>query len=202
MIRSVFSGILSPFKDFFGIFGERKINRGKNNSPRGKNPDRANSRLEDSHLGDSHLGDSHLDDSYLDDSHQANSHRKSGFSIKKFPGSFGRMVFELGKKRPMLAGLIGLAAVLFIFLIVILALNSGKNRIQPIQNAAIIPSIPSEELFLPSEPDFLPDYLYEREKKNFWSLDDIRVYWEIPGNPEQWRREISSAVDKLMEGVP
>ena len=127
---------------------------------------------------------------------------KAGGGIKKLPATFARKIFEQGKKKPLLTGLVGLAAVLFIFLIVALVINSGNNKKPPVRNVALIPPIPPEELFIPSEPDFLPDYLFERERRNFWSLDDIRVYWKIPQNPELWKKEISSAVDKLMEGVP
>ena len=64
------------------------------------------------------------------------------------------------------------------------------------------PYIPPEELFIPTEPDFLPEFLLEREPRSSWSLDEIRPYWKNPGTPEFWQEEIKSAVDKLMEGVP
>jgi len=67
--------------------------------------------------------------------------------------------------------------------------------------------IPPEELFIPSEPDFVPDFLLEREPRNFWSIDDIRPYWRVPSNSEQvpleyWQSVLRSTVDELMERVP
>ena len=116
--------------------------------------------------------------------------------------AFGRKIFDDAQKKPLLFGLGGLAALALILLIVALALHAGHGKKTMVENAASIPLIPPEDLFIPSEPDFLPVFLFEREKRNFWSLDDIRIYWKLPQNPERWKKEISSAIDKLMEGVP
>jgi len=59
-----------------------------------------------------------------------------------------------------------------------------------------------EELFIPAEPDFVPEFIFEREKRRFWSLEDIRPYWKAPDSNDRWTEEIKSAVDKLMEGIP
>ena len=119
-----------------------------------------------------------------------------------FRRSFGPGSVQAGKRRVMIFGLGGFAALFLILIIAILALNLGKSKQSPVQNLAAGPAIPPDDLFIPAEPDFIPQFLPEREPRRFWSLDDIRPYWKNPGEPELWREEIKSAVDKLMEGVP
>ena len=68
-------------------------------------------------------------------------------------------------------------------------------------------AIPPEELFIPREPDFVPDFILEREPRNFWYIEDIRPYWRVPSNSEQvplgyWQGVLRSTVDELMERVP
>ena len=63
--------------------------------------------------------------------------------------------------------------------------------------------IPSEELFYPREPDFLPPLLLKREPQQPWTVEDLEVFWQDPkaGNEEKWREAAKAVVDKLMEGV-
>ena len=108
--------------------------------------------------------------------------------------------FPEGKRRPILFGIGGIV-VLFFILIITLAVNSGKPKTTTATDIIIGAVIPPEQLFIPAEPDFLPEFLLEREPRRFWTIEDIRHYWRNPGNPDFWREEIKSAVDKLMEGV-
>lgn len=90
----------------------------------------------------------------------------------------------------------------FIMMIIILITNAGgrpASGLTPGVTAGF--SIPIEELFFPVEPDFIPEFLLEREPRRFWSLEDIRQYWRVPGETELWRGEVRSAVDRIMEGV-
>ena len=111
--------------------------------------------------------------------------------------------FPEEKRRPIMFGTAG-ALVFFLVIIIALSANSGRPERAAAPEMAVGPSIPIpiEELFLPAEPDFLPQFLLEREPRQFWSIEDIRPFWRNPGSPELWRREIHSAVDRLMEGVP
>ena len=106
------------------------------------------------------------------------------------------------KKRLILFGLAGAAVLLFGLLITFIVIHAGRSEGTVISNIASGLAIPSEELFYPSEPDFLPGFLPEREPRRFWTLDDIRQYWKAPGNSLWWMEEIISTVDSLMEGVP
>jgi hypothetical protein len=65
-------------------------------------------------------------------------------------------------------------------------------------------AIPPEELFLPREPDFLPDILLERPPREFWTAEDALPYWTDPlkDNPQVWRNRVERAVDNLMEDIP
>ena len=104
--------------------------------------------------------------------------------------------------QPLLLVLGGLA-VLFLFLLIgAIATNSrGPGGGTPVTVSAG-PGIPPEELFIPDEPDFLPEFLLEREPRISWSIDDISPYWRSPTSPEFWQGAIRSAVDELMESVP
>jgi hypothetical protein len=105
------------------------------------------------------------------------------------------------KKRPFLIGL-GVLGSFLLILLVVLLLKPGRRG----QNSASVMAkglaIPQEELFLPAEPDFIPEFLLEREPRKVWQLEDIRPYWKPPEISGFWREEIKSAVDKIMEGVP
>ena len=102
------------------------------------------------------------------------------------------------KQKPMF---IILGVVLLFLIILIPAANAGKSKKAA---GSILPSglsIPSDELFFPDEPDFMPEYILEREPRGFWSLEEIRRYWKVPQHTELWKNQIKSAVDNLMEGV-
>ena len=119
------------------------------------------------------------------------------------PGSKGpRQRVSAEKRRPMLFALGGFAVLFLILIIAILAANLGGPKKSAPVDLSAGPVIPPEDLFIPEEPDFLPDFLLEREPRRSWTVDDIRPYWRNPGNEGLWRGEVKSAVDKLMEGVP
>jgi len=120
--------------------------------------------------------------------------------VFEFINSFIERIPE-GKRRPFLIGLGGLGA-LFLVILVIAIVKPGRrggNLSSPLASGFVIPQ---EELFLPSEPDFIPEFLLEREPRKVWQLEDIRPYWKSPEISGFWREEIKSAVDKLMEGIP
>ena len=112
----------------------------------------------------------------------------------------GRFMAE--KRRPMFFILGGLVVLLFILIIIMLAANPRGSKKSSSMDMSAGPYIPAEDLFIPSEPDFLPGFLFEREPRSSWSVEDVRPYWKSPEDPGLWREEVKSAVDKLMEGVP
>ena len=104
------------------------------------------------------------------------------------------------KKKPFLIGFGGIVCLVLIILIAAIALRPGRQN--STTNMARAQAIPQEELFLPAEPDFVPEFLLEREPRKAWTLEDIRPYWKTPEIGDYLREEIKSAVDKLMEGIP
>jgi uncharacterized integral membrane protein len=64
--------------------------------------------------------------------------------------------------------------------------------------------IPSEEIFFPEEPDFIPGVLLERERRAGWTNLDASMYWQDPlrYGEEAWREKVEAAIDELMERVP
>ena len=107
-------------------------------------------------------------------------------------------------KRKKLAIIVfaGAAVILILSIIISTAINTERLEFDDITGITIGVTIPSEELFFPLEPDFLPGFLPEREARRFWSVEEIRPYWRTPENPDWWREEIESTVDRLMEGIP
>jgi hypothetical protein len=65
-------------------------------------------------------------------------------------------------------------------------------------------SVPPEELFLPGEPDFLPRFRLERERRDFWTAEDARPFWtDLPEEgSEIFTDMVESVIDGLMERVP
>jgi hypothetical protein len=65
-------------------------------------------------------------------------------------------------------------------------------------------TIPPEELFMPDEPDFLPEVLLEREPRESWSPDDALPFWTDPlkENRRVWQGRVEGVIDELLERVP
>ena len=122
--------------------------------------------------------------------------------ISEIPGAISSFLANLRpeKKRLVYFGLGGFFVLIILILIVSLAPGSGGTGSTSLGITS--PLIPHEEMFYPDEPDFVPQFLIEREPRQSWTMEDIRPYWVIPENPDFWRGEISSALDLLMEGVP
>jgi hypothetical protein len=131
--------------------------------------------------------------------------------VSKMPRFFSALLARLSnlfnsagpdKRKPLLMGFGALAGI-FLILVIAAGISSSKKRRTTSPEAAFEGlTIAAEELFIPAEPDFIPEFVFEREKRRFWSLEDIRPYWRTPDPGDRWRDEIKSAVDKLMEGIP
>ena len=106
------------------------------------------------------------------------------------------------KRRLFLLVLGGL--VLLAICLTIMALATGRKIPVKSQATSGVSGIPAEELFYPSEPDFLPPLLLEREPHQPWTVSDLEVFWQDPkaGNEDKWREVIKTMVDKLMDGIP
>ncbi|MDR2516977.1 MAG: hypothetical protein LBC88_06310 [Spirochaetaceae bacterium] len=64
--------------------------------------------------------------------------------------------------------------------------------------------IPAEEIFLPPEPDFLPQRLLERERRTAWTQEDAEPFWTDPltEGREPYEALVRRAVDGIMERIP
>ena len=109
--------------------------------------------------------------------------------------------FPAEKRKPLLIGFMGGLFLFFILLIAVIG-NSGNSKSSPgiLQTART--AIPHEDLFFPVEPDFIPAFILEREPRLFWTAEDAEPYWRPLGDLDFWFREISNAVERLLEGVP
>jgi hypothetical protein len=123
---------------------------------------------------------------------------------------FDRLVERIppGKRRLVL----GVSVVTFsVFLLILvgssLATKGDRESRMPatagttaVQQGFILP----DELFLPSEPDFVPGVLLEREQRTIWTASDAAPLWQDPlkDGEEPWRNRIEKTIDEIMESVP
>jgi hypothetical protein len=96
--------------------------------------------------------------------------------------------------------------VVFLTLSVIMSLRNSreeKKSAEPERLRVNLP-IPAEDLFLPDEPDFVPEVLLERGRRSSWTEQDAAEYWQDPlrFGEEQWRERIEAVIDEFLERVP
>ena len=111
-------------------------------------------------------------------------------------------LFSFVNRKTLTIGLGGLLLVLLVMLIGVSISRSRSRRASDTPHTASLEFIiPVEELFMASEPQFLPEFLLEQEPRSSWSIEDIRPFWVVPSNQDIWRGEIRSAAERFLEGV-
>jgi hypothetical protein len=124
---------------------------------------------------------------------------------------YGDRIGELARERPRLVWL-SIGGLLLLLLISLLAVFLGMDHTDRAASASAralagsfgpLP-LPPEELFLPDEPDFLPEVLPERPPRESWTGEEALSFWTDPGekNAAQWRDRAKALIDDLMERVP
>jgi len=116
----------------------------------------------------------------------------------------------LEKRRLVMAASVGFCAVLAMVFIGASLLSGGGDSAKGRKSVAAAPAparqelIPPDDLFLPDEPDFVPEILLEREQRVSWTADDAAPLWQDPlrNGEEPWRDRIERTVDEIMESVP
>ncbi|MDR2110005.1 MAG: hypothetical protein LBP32_01715 [Spirochaetaceae bacterium] len=112
------------------------------------------------------------------------------------------------RRKLIFLGFGGAILLLLLCLITIVVVNpkigGGSDESQELIDAFGPLPIPPEELFLPDEPDFLPEVLLGREPRESWTTEDARPFWKDPreGSADLWRERVGAAVDELLERVP
>jgi hypothetical protein len=139
---------------------------------------------------------------------------------KKIPGQIGEGARDIIREkapaflrahlRAMLLGLGGAAVVLVLGLI-LAALFRGNARSARAAAAAgeltelfkPLPIAP-EDIFLPEEPDALPEFIPARPRREAWTAANAAEYWTDPleGQETLWRDRLSAALEDLLEAVP
>jgi hypothetical protein len=100
----------------------------------------------------------------------------------------------------------------FLLLMLLLVISLQMNHTQDEREGAsqepnrlLAPeAIKAEEMFLPSEPDFIPEVMLDREPRSSWTNEDAEQYWVDPldGNSDAWKNRVFKAVDEMMENIP
>ena len=104
----------------------------------------------------------------------------------------------------------GAAGIILMILLLAVSIRAGQNRQEARRasqelNRAFAPlAIKPEDLFLPREPDFIPEIIMNRQPRDSWTEDDAAPFWSDPldGNSAAWKSRIHSEIDNLMETVP
>ena len=98
---------------------------------------------------------------------------------------------------------------IFVILLTSSVILSLGNREKPVQIESeperiyLNMPIPSGDLFLPDEPDFIPGVILEREQRDRWTSEDAAEFWQDPlrFGEEPWRQRIEAAIDNYLEHV-
>jgi hypothetical protein len=108
------------------------------------------------------------------------------------------------KRRIVLICTAVFSALLTLSVLLSLKLPEKKEKAKDQNDLNFRIPIPSEEIFLPEEPDFTPGVVLDRERRTEWKEKDAREYWRDPlkEGEEQWREKIESEIDKYLERVP
>jgi hypothetical protein len=82
--------------------------------------------------------------------------------------------------------------------------DTGTEGEQDLGEAFSPLAVPPVEFFLPGEPDFLPETLPERERRESWAAEDARPFWIDPlgEGASEYTDLMSAVVDDLMERIP
>lgn len=116
-------------------------------------------------------------------------------------------VFRLSA--PLVAGLIAVLALACLALAIVLIGGVGADKGDGLSAAELgaefAPrAIAAAELFLPAEPDFLPELIRSRERRTAWTAEDAAPYWTDPASLESapLTAAAKAAIDALLETVP
>jgi hypothetical protein len=109
-----------------------------------------------------------------------------------------------GRQKLVFIGFGALLAALLLFLVILSVLSRGGPEGEVVAPEPPARIIPPEDIFLPEEPDFVPSFIPDRERRESWTEEDAAVYWQDPlgGGEEEWRNRIESVVDGILERVP
>ncbi|MDR2258687.1 MAG: hypothetical protein LBE14_06015 [Treponema sp.] len=133
---------------------------------------------------------------------------KGGRCFTRVRGVLQEKLPQGGKQRIFIGLGAALALLLLALLAVLVVLNHNAGAgFRAAGDKGGVPQktpIPPEELFLPAEPDFLPEVMLERERRQAWTAEDAEPYWQNPlkTGEEPWRDRVEAAVDELLERVP
>jgi hypothetical protein len=139
---------------------------------------------------------------------------------KKLPRQIGQWAQEIilerapaflqTRRKAALLCLGGAALVLVLGLVIAALLQGHARAVRARERAGELTEsfqplpIAPEDLFLPEEPDALPEFIPARPQRDAWTAEDATEYWTDPlaGKETLWRDRFGAAVDELLEAVP
>jgi hypothetical protein len=130
-----------------------------------------------------------------------------GVKVKEYADRIGEFI----RRWPRLVWL-SIGGGLLLLLIALIAVLLGMDHTDKAASASAqalagtfspLP-LPPEELFLPDEPDFLPEVLLERPPRESWTAEEALPFWTDPEEKysARWRDRAKAVIDELMERVP
>ncbi|MDR2481390.1 MAG: hypothetical protein LBD07_03740 [Spirochaetaceae bacterium] len=128
------------------------------------------------------------------------------FAVSNLTGSVFIRVKTLFSRKDVLIliavfAFLGVLSVVSTIIFVKVSQGGAKKPAAPLFRAD---KISGEDIFLPNEPDFLPEVLFEQEQKKQWTQDDAEQYWTDPREfgGELLQEKMSGIIDKIMERIP
>jgi len=109
-----------------------------------------------------------------------------------------------GQKRRLVLICTAVFSLLLILSVIIpLAGNKKETPPEPARQQIISP-IPAVELFIPDEPEFIPQILPGRERRSSWTKENAEEFWQDPlkQGEAQWREHIEIVIDEVLERIP
>ena len=99
---------------------------------------------------------------------------------------------------------LGCAALSAVIITVVLSIVEQRTPQKKISETFKLKKIPAEDIFVPDEPDFLPEVLLEKEQKKTWTEEDAAPFWTDPreDSEDALKANIKNQVDKLLEKIP
>ena len=106
------------------------------------------------------------------------------------------------KRRLILISTAVFSLLLTLSVIISVAGNKKEAPPEPARQQIIAP-IPAGELFIPDEPDFIPQILPGRERRSSWTEENAEEFWQDPlrQGEDQWREQIETVIDEYLERI-
>lgn len=117
---------------------------------------------------------------------------------RQFAGVFAKKIVKIG------IAVFAVLCVAAVFTTIAAVKIANREKKTPPPPLFTFENIAEEDIFLPGEPDFLPEVLLEQPQKKTWKEEDAQKFWTDPAEfgEEHWRKKSSEIIDGVLKRVP